>query len=1052
MTPHTSTRGLRSRLGRLGAAAAALTVGVTLLPGQLPAAQAAVVTPGDLQINEVYGGGGNSGAELTHDFVELTNTSDAEISIDGWTLNYASATGSFGSNSMPLTGTVPAGGTFLVQLAQGNGGSTALPTPDLTGDLALGGSAGTIALTDTDEALECGGVACSEDPTVVDLVGWGGSATTFSGEAPAPGTSSTTSISRIAATGENSTDFEAGAPTPVNAAGESVGGDDDGGEDGETDPPADATEVTIAEIQGTGAQSPLAGHAVITEGVVTAAYATGGLNGYVIQTGGTGGALDFSSHEGSTAVFVYSPATVAQVAIGDSVRVTGEVSEHYDSTQITVEAGGLEPLSDALEPVEPAVLTGGFPTAEEDREAIEHMLVLPADGDFTVTNVYPTNQFGEVGLAIGEEPLRQPGDIMAPGAEATELFAAQDDQLILLDDGKSTRFDQGEGRNQPMSWLTTEEPVRAGAAVSFTEPVVVKYDFNQWRLNTTTPWESAATDGVDFEITRQDAPREVGGDLSIASFNVLNYFTTLGEDTPGCEPYTDREGNGTNVRGGCLPRGAWDADSLERQESKIVAAISGTGAAVVGLTEIENSAALGEDADEATATLVAALNEHDGAGTWDYVRTGEVYESLGLTGGQDAITNAIIYQPALVQPVGAAQILAEHEAFDNAREPIGQEFVPVRHQDAVEESGEPFFFTINHFKSKGSADAEDADLEEDPVQGNARTSRLQQAEALLTWSEETAAELGVEDVFHGGDFNAYSQEDPMQLFYDAGYTNLVKEHEPDSWSYNFDGRTGSLDHVIGNETATARVTDATNWQINGPESVMVQYGRYNNNVVDVYEEGVFGSSDHDPMIVGIDAGFAEVTVPSFTDVPESNLFYDEITWMAEQGYSTGWEEADGTFTYRPLQPVNRDAMAAFLWRMAGSPEIDGPRTQPFTDVTPQTEHYEAIIWAYQQGITRGWSDGTFRPTEPIARDAMAAFLYRYAGSPDIADPTSPVFSDVPASSMFATEIAWMESEGITTGWPDGTYRPLSSTNRDAMAAFLYRMYAEQEITFLSEAD
>ncbi|MFC7457015.1 5'-nucleotidase C-terminal domain-containing protein [Brachybacterium sp. GCM10030267] len=186
----------------------------------------------------------------------------------------------------------------------------------------------------------------------------------------------------------------------------------------------------------------------------------------------------------------------------------------------------------------------------------------------------------------------------------------------------------------------------------------------------------------------------------------------------------------------------------------------------------------------------------------------------------------------------------------------------------------------------------------------------------------------------------------------------------------------------------------------------------------------------------------------FSDVPPSNMFYDEIMWMANEGYSTGWD--DGTF--RPLEPVNRDAMAAFLYRMAGSPEVDHPRSEPFTDVEKGDEHYDAIMWAYQQGITTGWSDRTFRPTQPIARDAMAAFVYRYAGSPEVEAPTSPVFSDVPASTMYAKEIAWMESEGITTGWPDGTYRPLNPTNRDATAAFLYRMNTEQGITYLSEAD
>ncbi|NMA76292.1 MAG: lamin tail domain-containing protein, partial [Actinomycetales bacterium] len=248
-TAHVS--GLRPRLARAGATAAALALGLSLAPGFTIAAQAAVITPDDIRINEVYGGGGNSGAELTHDFVELTNSSDTDVDITGWTLDYASATGSFGNSSMALSGTIPAGGTFLIQLAQGNGGSTALPAPDATGTLAMGGSSGTIALTDTEGALVCSAAACSEDPTVVDLVGWGNGANKFSGEAPAAATSNTTSLSRIAATGENSTDFEAGEPTPTNSAGESAGAEpgdpgDPGGPEDPEQPPADPTAASIA--------------------------------------------------------------------------------------------------------------------------------------------------------------------------------------------------------------------------------------------------------------------------------------------------------------------------------------------------------------------------------------------------------------------------------------------------------------------------------------------------------------------------------------------------------------------------------------------------------------------------------------------------------------------------------------------------------------------------------------------------------------------------------------------------------------------------------------
>lgn len=188
-------------------------------------------------------------------------------------------------------------------------------------------------------------------------------------------------------------------------------------------------------------------------------------------------------------------------------------------------------------------------------------------------------------------------------------------------------------------------------------------------------------------------------------------------------------------------------------------------------------------------------------------------------------------------------------------------------------------------------------------------------------------------------------------------------------------------------------------------------------------------------------------VQTFSDVPPGSQFAEDIEWLAARGVTTGFPDG----TYRPLGTMNRDAMAAFLYRMAGSPAVRAPRNQPFTDVKPGDQHYDAMIWAWQEGIAQGFPDRTFRPTAPITRDAMAAFIYRYAGSPDVPRPTSAPFPDVPADSQFAREITWLKSQGITTGWPDGTYRPLDPIARDAMAAFLHRMEAEQEITFRSES-
>ena len=179
---------------------------------------------------------------------------------------------------------------------------------------------------------------------------------------------------------------------------------------------------------------------------------------------------------------------------------------------------------------------------------------------------------------------------------------------------------------------------------------------------------------------------------------------------------------------------------------------------------------------------------------------------------------------------------------------------------------------------------------------------------------------------------------------------------------------------------------------------------------------------------------APTTAGPFRDVSASNQFATEITWAKNKKYLNGW--SDGTF--RPTQNINRDAMAAVAYRMAGSPAYTPPKVSPYKDVSPSSAFYKEITWARSQGLLTGWSDGTFRPLNDIDRNATAALLYRMSGSPAYTAPASSSFKDVRPGSAFYKEIHWMSAQGITTGWNDGTFRPLDQTHRDAMAAFLQR--------------
>ncbi|WP_084104828.1 S-layer homology domain-containing protein [Demequina sp. NBRC 110056] len=176
-------------------------------------------------------------------------------------------------------------------------------------------------------------------------------------------------------------------------------------------------------------------------------------------------------------------------------------------------------------------------------------------------------------------------------------------------------------------------------------------------------------------------------------------------------------------------------------------------------------------------------------------------------------------------------------------------------------------------------------------------------------------------------------------------------------------------------------------------------------------------------------------------------FYTHIRWLANEGITTGWNVGNGRYEFRPKEPISREAMAAFLYRYAGSPRVNLPSRSPFRDVPTNAQFYKEIVWLSQQGITTGWDVGggrkEFRPREPIARDAMAAFLYRYAGSPSFSPPSRSPFRDTSRTgTQFYKEITWLSSTGISTGWDVGggrkEFRPYDSITREAMAAFLYR--------------
>lgn len=178
-----------------------------------------------------------------------------------------------------------------------------------------------------------------------------------------------------------------------------------------------------------------------------------------------------------------------------------------------------------------------------------------------------------------------------------------------------------------------------------------------------------------------------------------------------------------------------------------------------------------------------------------------------------------------------------------------------------------------------------------------------------------------------------------------------------------------------------------------------------------------------------------------------NVFAEDIAWLSFSKVTNGWPRADGTREYRPGAPVTRDVMATFLYRLAGQPAFTPPAVSPFSDVPVDYVFYKEIAWLASTGVSTGWEadDGSeFKPTAPVTREVMAAFLFRFAGEPAFTAPDVSAFSDVTVDHVFYREIAWMASTKISVGWPLGDgrseYRPTAPVTRDVMAAFLHRLH------------
>ena len=608
----------------------------------------------------------------------------------------------------------------------------------------------------------------------------------------------------------------------------------------------DPVMAKIHEVQGTGAEVAIT-DVVSLEAIVVADYQEANqLSGFFIQEEDSDADSNAQTSEG---IFVYCDSCPVDVEQGDLVKVTGLPQDYFGMSQIratfdtdiaVLSNGNALPSPASVQlPVVTASTELSAAQGEIDAyyEAVEGMLVR-VDTELSAVEYFELGRYGQIVMSANGRP-RQFTDVSSPseaGYIAHQIALAA--RTIILDDDNS-------GQNfalfndvpvfHPVPGLSVDNFFRGGDTINQLSGVL-DYSFSEWRVRPVT--------GFDYTFTptnpRPEAPSDVGGSLKVASFNVLNYFTTIDESGNLCGPEANFE---------C--RGADSASELLRQTQKIVSAICTIDADVVGLMELENPA-LGST-DTPIQALVDAINLE--CGEYAALDTGSA--------GTDAITVGFIYKPAKVALTGTTAILDDLSFTDPNNTGVPKNRAAIAQSFTDLEKDATFTVVVNHLKSKGSSCGA-GDDDTTTGQGNCNLTRTLAAQAQAAWLDSNPTGVNSDMRLVIGDLNAYRNEDPIVAFENAGYTDVIDSFNGvDAYGYLFDGQLGYLDHALVNEALLPYVSGAADWHINADEINLLDY---NDTVLDdteasfeakpsateLFAADAYRSSDHDPLVIGLD--------------------------------------------------------------------------------------------------------------------------------------------------------------------------------------------------------
>lgn len=610
----------------------------------------------------------------------------------------------------------------------------------------------------------------------------------------------------------------------------------------------DVPATKISAIQGAGLTSGRTGEVVTIEAIVVGDFqGITRLGGFFVQEEDADVDGDPLTSEG---LFIFQGATGTDVQVGDKVRVTGTVTEFGNAVSSLTELSSVTSVVVVgSEPELPGAAVITFPLATPaSLEALEGMRVV-VNTTLAVTDTTDIARFGNV-LLSSDGPGNSPGtdarldtytQFNLPSVAGYDAYL---DQIalrrIVLDDGSDDSFVEPIAYGRDGNVLSATNTLRSGDTVASITGILD----DRFGDATVGAYRIQPTTTVDFDATnaRTATAPDVGGSLRVASFNVLNYF------------------NGDGAGGGFpTSRGADSAAEFARQQTKIVSAILGLDADIVGLLEIEND---GYGALSAIASLVNALNAAAGAAVYAFINPG------AADMGTDQIAVGFIYKPGTVTPVGAARTLTS--AFVDPDNDSGidgfnssQQRPTLAQTFSVNATGAVFTPVINHLKSKGTSAGGVGDADILDGQGLSNGTRTRAADTLMDWLKTDPTGSGDKDFLILGDLNAYAMEDPVRKII-AGADDVAGTADDYSlldsvsgYSYSFDGQMGSLDHALASGNLVSQVTGAADWHINADEPEALDYNVENKSLAQqasLYAGDAYRASDHDPVVVGLNLG------------------------------------------------------------------------------------------------------------------------------------------------------------------------------------------------------